>query len=231
MINKEIIFNANLREKLMIYLLFIFFALVCMSPLASNDTMPAAAEFVFHTSGIQQAKLNLLKGVFPPRVLFYQKDGLHQLPYFQFYSPVLYFTGSLFTLIFDNTWFVFKLTIILALVLAMRYTFKIARRFTKSTALAIICSLVYVSAPYILININIRSAYTEAIGQCLIPVVFYYSLKLFFWKQENIYNFSKLSIAWFLLLGTHLITFAYTALFMGLFFTLIILKDRAFLRS
>lgn len=202
------------------------FAILCLSilsPLASSEYIryDQDPDIVYHTGGIIQAKMAMDAGQFPPRTAPWQHNGFGN-PWFQIYSPVFYTIGGLFyKFIFtQNPYFVLKFVVWLSLLIGAIYFYRLIFFLTQSTVNASLTATAYVTSPYLLINIFGRGAITEAVAQGFLPIVLYYSFKLFFSEKFNLKLFFLTSLSWFVLIGTHLVTFAYFSLFFALFLIL-----------
>jgi hypothetical protein len=65
---------------------------------------------------------------------------------------------------------------------------------------------------------------TETIAQCFLPIILYYSFRIYK-ERFNLQVFLLLAFARFALLTTHILTFVWSCLFVNLFFGLLILLD------
>lgn len=208
-------------------LLVIFLGLVAvslLSPISSNLYLPGSLDYANHTAGIVQAKMALDEGQFPIRVAPWQDQGWRHA-FFQFYSPFPYtVAGMIYKYVTNNPFIAFKTTIWLFLLFSGVYIFQLMRWLTRSNHVAILSSVVYMTAPYYLININIRGDFTEAVAQGVIPVVIYYTLRCYIESSSLRWIFLT-SAAWFVLITSHVITFVYTSFFMGVFLLFLTVKN------
>lgn len=208
----------KLRQYFYLSVFFGIFSLSLLAPIASNSILPEAPDFANHSAAIVQAKLALDEGQFPIRVAPWQHGGL-RYPVFQFYSPLPYTLAALLYKwspdigIEGNPYFALKSVIWLSLFIAGIYMFRLTYRLTRSQPLSILTGIVYITTPYFLININTRGAFTEAIGQGIIPISLFYMLKHY--KSPSLRSALFASLSWFALITTHIITFVYTSLFIG----------------
>jgi hypothetical protein len=100
---------------------------------------------------------------------------------------------------------------------------------THSTNASLLAGVAYLFSPYLIININIRGDFTETVAQGLLPLVLYYSFYLF--NSFSLLRFLILSIVWAMLITTHLITFAYSALFILFVLGIYALQDRQYIKN
>ena len=84
------------------------------------------------------------------------------------------------------------------------------------------------SAPYFLVNILARGAWTEALGQGILPVVLYYNFRCY--SSPGVKNIPALAISYFILATTHLISFIYSGIFIGALFLIIFIGQKDFRR-
>jgi hypothetical protein len=219
------------KKQIFIGIFFGFMAIALLSPIASNVFIPDGGDYGVHTSIIMQAKMALQEGQIPIRIAPWQHEGWGNA-FFQFYSPLpAMIGGTLYRCFayfhFSNPFVVFKCMMGFALFLGGIYFFRLAYWLSASYYVALLSSVVYITAPYFLININVRGALSEAFAQGLVPLVLYYTLKGY---KEDIHLKSLICIAlsWFALLTTHLITFTYTSFFLGLWLIILFTHERTF---
>jgi hypothetical protein len=200
---------------LQVLVLYGLVALGLLAPMASSSILPDALDHANHTAIIVQARMAIEEGQFPIRVAPWQNDG-YRLPLFQFYSPLVYTcAGAIHKWVFPNNPFLaYKFMLWFALVLGGYFTFRIVRRLTASLGIAVTVGILYMSSPYWLINIHARGAFTEALGQGVMPVVVYATLRCY--ARGRASSFLAAAIAWFALATTHLVSFVYLSLFLGL---------------
>lgn len=211
-------------------LLLVFLGLIatCMlAPIAAHDYLPESPDFAVHTAAIVQAKMALQTGQFPIRTAVWQDNGMGNA-FFMYYSPLPYlFSGSLYLLFQHgvNPFSIMKVTMWLFILLSGIYFFKLTHWLFRSSSVALLTSLVYMLSPYLLININTRGDFTEVIAQGLVPVVLFYALKSF--KEPTGFYRLCTILAWGALCLSHLVTYVYTSLFVGLFLLGLTLRDRS----
>lgn len=221
--------TSNKKRYFLVVLFFSFLAMSLLSPIASNRYLPSSPDFANQVGIISQASMALQEGQFPIRIAPWQHDGM-RYPIFQFYSNLPYFVaGGLFWVLkplgFD-AFSIYKLVMFLTVMIAGIYFYKIAFYITRSPGIALLTGVLYMMSPYLLINLNVRGAFSESVAQGIIPLVLYYTLRLFSERFTG-WLFSGVAIGWAALAMTHLITFVYTSLFMGLFIVFMQLRLRS----
>lgn len=195
-------------------------AIAFLSPLASGRLVPGEYDFGVHINHIVDARLALDEGQFPIRIAPNMNRG-YRYPLFQFYSPFPYtFAGLIYKFYTpDNAFLAYRFMVFLALFISGIYICRISYHLSGSLRPSFLSGIIYMTAPYFIINIHARSAWTEVIAQGILPMVLFYTLKLHSTKKQEFIIAASLS--WFVLCTTHLITFVYTAFFIGIFIVLI----------
>lgn len=187
-----------------------------MAPLAAHDYVPRTNDYMYHLGNIQLARESLLHGSIWLRVvaqnLFY--------PLFQFYAPTAYTIGGIFAITFThNPLDPFKLAIGLSVILGAWYCYKLYVYLFKNEIAAVLGGALYLFSPYLLININVRGDFTEAITQGLLPIAIYYAFRLFYVQEFNyqkVYFFLVSVFSFYIIATAHIITFVYSSLYLFL---------------
>jgi hypothetical protein len=205
------IFNFKSNTGL-IFLFFAFIAIALVAPIASENTIPNHADYINHLAALIQAKMALLQGQFPLRIAPLEQQGWGY-PLYQFSSPTTYTFSALLYLGLtpNNPLIAVKWTIISALVCGGFYMYRLAYWLMPCLPAAILAGLVYVTAPYYLIVINHLGDLSEAIALGLIPFVLFYTFQTYY-QTIKLRNLLICSLAWYLLLTIHLVTFIYLSL-------------------
>ncbi|MEM8779813.1 MAG: 6-pyruvoyl-tetrahydropterin synthase-related protein, partial [Cyanobacteria bacterium P01_G01_bin.49] len=208
-----------------IIVLYSFIALSLMAPMASSKIIPSINDTPSHVGYIAQARTAINEGQFPLRVAPLE-DNSWRYPGFQFYSQLPYFIGGWFYKLVtpNNPYEAYKLVIIIALIIGGFYIYRLSFKFTQSRIAAILAGVAYMSAPYFLNNIHARGAFTEAIAQGIFPIALYYVIECYLTGKRRYLVLS--AISWFCLAITHIITFVYGTLFIGLLALIVIIQTR-----
>lgn len=212
-----------LKNKITSLFPYLFFGLLAWSLLAplSSDFLPEAPDLPIHISGVVEASAALKQGQFPIRTTPRQINGWNY-PFFQFYSPLPYSLAGAVTLILNShspkhAYTALKFILWLAIFLGGIYSSRISFLITKSKAVSLLAGFAFMSAPYLLVNFTARGDFTEVFAQGMVPIVFYYTF-INYIETANIKGFICNTLAWFVLITSHNITFIYTSFFIGLFF-------------
>jgi len=226
-----IIKKSTIKNNFLILLFFLTLIISILSPIASNSFLPKT-ELILHTSGVIQAKMALDQGQFPIRTVP-AEDLNWGNAWFQFYSPIPFtLGGAIYKWIFvKNPFFALKIVLALSMLFGAAYFYGLVRWLLDSEVVALLTSTVYLFSPYYLVNILARGDFTEAVAQGIIPVALYYSLRLYSSTSFHLRYFIGATIAWFMLAGTHIVTFIYSSLFIALFLILLTLKNRLHLKQ
>ncbi len=210
------------RHYISLIILYALLAFSFLSPLASNIALPPVTDFYLNTSNVMQSAMALKAGQFPIRTAPGEYNG-YGYPKFQFYSPFFYTAaGYILNLLTPNNPFLaIKITIWLGLVFAGIYTYRLTKQITQDNIAAILAGAAYISSPYLLINIIARGAIAEAIGQCIIPIVLFYTFLPYIKDKTSFNNTLINGLMWAVLAMVHLITFVNTSIMVALlvFFT------------
>ncbi len=195
-------------------------AIGLLAPMASNTVLPNPPEHASHVAMIVQARMAREQGQFPIRVAPWQHRAW-LYPLYQFYSPAPYtVAGAIYRWVTpENPFLAYKLLLWAALVAGAVFVALSASLLTGSPAAAFMAGVAYMTAPYVLVNVHARGAFTEAVAQGLVPIVLYGCLRA--WRSTSIAWVLTAGIGWSLLALTHLITWLASTLFLGLFFALL----------
>ena len=215
-----------IRQNGLVALLYGAIALALLSPLAATATLPDQAELLRNVAITVEARSALEAGQFPLRVLPSIDKGFGY-PLFQFYGQLVYtLTGCLFRYLTpDNPYAACLLVLWLALAASGFFTYLTSYRLSRSIPAAILAGASYMAAPYFLVNIFARGAYSEAIAQGLVPIAIYLLLRCY-WGGGWV-SIVLCGLGWAGLALTHVITFVYTSLFGALFIGFLAIAHKA----
>ena len=213
------------KTNLLILFLYGLIAIGLMGPMASSEIIFPYPDPQSHIGYVHQARLALEEGQFPLRVAPVENHGW-RYPGFQFYSQVPYFLGALLYKFItpSNPYDAYKLVIWTSFLVGAFYIYRLSLWLIHSQTGAILAGVSYMSAPYFLNNVHARGAFTEAVAQGILPIVLYYTIQCYATGKRHYLLMSGLS--WFLLATTHIITFVYTTLAIGILGFIVFLKTR-----
>jgi hypothetical protein len=204
-------------------ILFALFAISLLNPLGSIFSTYAFIpdnDFRSHSALIIQAKMAIEEGQFPIRIAPFQHQGF-RYPEYQFYGVFPFsLAGYLYKFfsyfhsgILLNPFNTLKLILMLSIIFGGVFAYRFARLFTQSDVIAVLAATAYFFSPYLIFNMTLNGDFTEAFAQGLLPIALYYSFSILLSTNSRMKNFILSSIAWFAVLTSHLITFAYGILF------------------
>src|SRR3990167_5124803 len=196
--------NAIRRRSWLSIVLFGLFAISILTPIGSifstYENLPKN-DFRDHVAATIQAKMAIDEGQFPIRVTPYQHEGLRYAE-FQFYGVLPYtLSGYIYkilthshSVILNNPFNTLKLILWTALTICGFYAYRFSRLFTESDVIAFLAATAYLFFPYLIINIDYRGDYTEALAQAILPIVLFYSFRLIYSVRYKLSDFIFSSI-------------------------------------
>lgn len=206
-------------------LLYVFIAIVILSPFRSVDFRPTG-DLVAHIGGIVDARNALEEGQFPIRVAPYQNER-SRYAIFQFYGNFPYTAPGLlhWGLGLDpyQAWKVFMLALLTGGGFAV---YKLSLRVTRRPLASMIAGAVFMTAPYQLTDLHARGAYTELVALNVLPGLAYWLLRAF--SGRKVSHIAVAAVFWALLALSHNITYLYGSTFLGLFFLLFARPSRKY---
>jgi hypothetical protein len=135
---------------------------------------------------------------------------------FQFYSQTPYLVAAVIDkYVTGNPWLALKMAYLVALWAGGFLVFKLGELMGFDRGISVLTGVVYITAPYLLINIHSRGAFTEAFAQLALPAVAYSSARLI--KCHHPADILWTSLAWLVVGTSHVITFVYSTIFYLLF--------------
>jgi len=217
--------RAIARPGIMAFALYGVIAIALLAPMASNYYIPPA-EHANHIGMLVQGRMALQEGQFPIRVAPWQHSGW-QYPLFQFYSPLVYTIGGLVHqwITPQNPFMAFKLVVWGTLLAAGFFMYLTAHFLTRSRPAAVLAGVIYMSSPYVLVNLYARGAFTEAVSQGVLAIVVYCTVRCYFASAFSPWLLAS-AVSWAMLAQAHNITYVWGAVFVGLLFVLIALGRR-----
>jgi hypothetical protein len=215
-----------LQQRLGLVLFYVIIATTIISPIATSLFIPYEVDMTNHLAAIAQAKLALLEGQFPLRVMPLELHGW-RYPFYQFYAPTTYlFTGILATLFYYATAFnIYKITLIIALTLGAACIYHLAYWFVKSKPASLLAGVVYITVPYTIVNVNHIGAFNEVIAYGLLPLIILSTLK-YFLHPKSLTGFLFTSVLWYALITIHILVFLSSSIFVALFLIITTVKSK-----
>ena len=209
--------RRSARRVILPCLLYAGLAVAALSPLAYRE-LPESPAFdcANHTSGIIEARNALKEGQFPIRVAPHQVDGT-RYPVFQYYGNFPYTAGGLIYLLTGaSPYTAFRAVLLLGLLTGSYFTYRCSWRFSRRWGPSVLAGAVFCLAPYLLTDIHARFAYPEVVSFCLLPPVFYFSLRAFHTRRASAVLGG--AVTWALLALSHNITYFYASFLFAVYF-------------
>ena len=222
----------HVLEALSVGLLLVVISMSTLSPLADDTILPKqSADLGYHTIVVSRMFDALTQGQFPPRLDMSINDHEgYGYPFFQFYSPLTYLLAASLMKLFSlaDPYVALKYTIQMAMILGGSLMYLFCNRLVHSKPAALVGACVFITVPYLFINLLVRGAISEAVAQCLTPGVLLTTYLLYRRPSVNTVVFS--SVAWSAILLCHLITFLCLAFFVFLLYILIGIINKSSVR-
>ncbi|MBI1915729.1 MAG: hypothetical protein HYS12_13500 [Planctomycetes bacterium] len=205
-------------------LLYLTLATVVMLPLCWEWKRDAVCgDWGAHTCGILEYRAAMAEGQFPARVAPTMQGGIrYALP--QFYGQFPYAVAALLHATGPDVWWACRLVVLLSITLAGFFLYRSAHALTGRHYPSLIAGACFVCGPYLLVDIHTRFAYPEVVALCLLPAVFFFTLRALTSRSAG-YVLGG-GVAWGLLALSHNITFLYASAFFGLYFGSYLLAGR-----
>ena len=165
--------------------------------------------------GVVEARNALAEGQFPIRVAPTVADQSRNAT-FQFYANLPYtVTAALHWTLEPNPYAAWKLVCFLTLVLGGWAMYRLAWRWSRQPAAALLAAAAYLSAPYLFADLWDRGAIAELTALCLLPLAMLATWACF--ARPGLGRVVGCAAAWTALGLTHNVTYLYAATFVGLF--------------
>ncbi len=217
--------RSTWSERIFLCVLFSLIAALILTPLTSNHIVPHKFDYTSHITAITLAKAALLEGQFPLRIAQYHE---WRYPLFQFYSPTTYTLAALIHLCTSNPFVAEKILLWFFLLLGGIYFYRLSYEFVPSRYAAILAAVAYLTMPNYLVVIHYNGGLNEALALGILPAVLFYTLQRYANPADN-KTLLKTSLAWYLLITIHLVTFIIVSFFAGLLLFIMTCRNRQWL--
>lgn len=194
-------------------LLYVLMAFGLLYPYRTNALRPTG-DLRIVMSLTLQADHALWQGQFPIRIAPECLGGM-DFPAFQFYGNLPYtLTGALSRLL-HNPYTAWKIVCLAFLVFGGFFAMRFARWLSGSDRAAVLSGAIFMSAPYLMADLNARGAFAELAAFCLLPAAFYVTIRCL--ESSRWWRVPWCALAWTAIGLTHNITYLYGVLFAALF--------------
>jgi len=193
-------------------------ALGLLSPMASSRQLTGSQDMATHLKIVYRESEAVALGQWPARLDIDTLDHEgYGYPLFQFYAPLFHAVSAALAgpPVAENAYDATRLAMLLMLVGGGVFMLLACRAVTGQFGASLLGALVFVSFPYVLVNIHARGALTEFMAQMVIPAVIWTTLELA--RTVSYPRFVAAVMAWLALILTHTITMVYFVVMFGLF--------------
>ena len=193
--------------------LFMFFCIISaiyIWSFAHLRIVFGSGDLMFQANRIEELYQDVIHGVFVPRISAYTFNQVGSGINF-FYPWILLYPFVIFQLITHNPISAFYSGIFLETLVTLLLSYYAMRKYSASKKRAIIFAIVYTFANYRLYLVFNQNVLAESIAYTFLPLVFLGFYEVFY---RNIKSWPILAIGMTMLLYSHMLTTALTALFM-----------------
>lgn len=187
-----------------VLLSLMFFCYIALYSLFEYDTWIECQEFERYQELIDAFREAFLAGIYYPRWLpeFY---GGYGYPTFVYYQPGYFFLCLPLSLIFENTAFAMKQSVLILLMFSGFGTYLFAKEIVDKRT-AIFLGFCFILTPYISVEIFVRGALSELTGMLLTPWPLYFLVRMYRETNSNLkwrFSFSGLALSLFFIVISH----------------------------
>tara|TARA_R110000782_G_scaffold18459_2_gene50772 strand:- start:649 stop:2385 length:1737 start_codon:yes stop_codon:yes gene_type:complete len=187
-----------------VLLSFMFFCYIALYSLFEYDTWIECQEFERYQELIDAFREAFLAGKYYPRWLpeFY---GGYGYPTFVYYQPGYFFLCLPLSLIFENTAFAMKLSVLILLMFSGFGTYLFAKEIVDKKT-AVFLGFCFILTPYISVEIFVRGALSELTGMLLTPWPLYFLVRMHRETNSNLkwrFSFFGLTLSLFFIVISH----------------------------
>lgn len=202
--------KSVVRYRLQLILLFCVMSALYIWSFAHLKTVFGAGDLMFQANRIKELYQDVIHGVFVPRISTYTFNQVGSGINF-FYPWILLYPFVIFQLITHNPISAFYLGIFLETLVTLLLSYYAMRKYSASKKRAIIFAITYTFANYRLYLVFNQNVLAESFAYTFLPLVLLGFYEVFY---QNIKSWPILAIGMTMLLYSHMLTTALTALFM-----------------
>lgn len=163
-------FDLRLWKNILIFLsLFVY--LILFPPFLKNQTL-AGHDAGAHLTSLRLVADAISQGQFPVRWIEWVTPGQNQ-PLFSYYQPLLYYLGQIPHFLGFDILNSLYTTVLSLWLFSGLMTYLFVKNITKNTLAGLAASVLYVFAPYHILDIFVRATYPESIALAFIPGMFW----------------------------------------------------------
>lgn len=159
------------NKKIVIYVLIFIMAIIVSIPLYDSSLAIYKDDGIQHICRLIGTYDSILEGQKFPVIMSDYCNGFGY-SWNIFYSPLTSFFPLIFKIFTNSFTICLKIFIFISIFLSGIFMQKFVKTVTKSDKISIVSSLVYMVAPYHLVDVYIRCAIGEVVAFVFIPIVF-----------------------------------------------------------
>ena len=159
------------NKKLIVYILIFIMAVIVAIPLLNSNLAIYKDDGIQHICRLIGTYDSILEGQTFPVIMSDYCNGFGY-SWNIFYSPFTSFFPLIFKFFTSSFTVCLKIFIFISIFLSGIYMQKFVKTVTKSDKMSIVSSLIYMVAPYHLVDIYIRCAIGEVVAFAFIPIIF-----------------------------------------------------------
>lgn len=170
------------------YIIIILIALIIMSPLLMGGLIEGH-DSIYHVTRAIGTETSLLDGQFPTAIASNFANGFGY-SWDIFYPPLANYIMIIFKLIVGSYSNAMNILIILTVIISGIAMFNFIKEISDSRRLSLLTAIIYMTAPYRLIDIYIRSALGEILAFMFLPFIFHGLFNIFYKNCKKSYLFT-----------------------------------------
>jgi hypothetical protein len=195
-------------------------------PLLGSPSLPRGSDIIFTSQSAHGFTDALGEGVFYPRWIDPGNRGFGS-PAFVFYPPLAYYAIGLGSLLSGDLFLSIKLVLIVAALLS-GLTFLVAAREVASERASLVGAVLYVLAPYHVLDLYYRFALAEYVAFVWFPLLWLFTRRLCVCPGWG--SALGLAVSYAGLVLTHLVTAYMMLLFLPVYALLLLARSRRWMR-
>lgn len=202
--------KSIIKYRLQLFMFFCIMAAIYIWSFAHLRIVFGSGDLMFQANRIEELYQDVIHGVFVPRISTYTFNQVGSGINF-FYPWILLYPFVIFQLITHNPISAFYLGIFLETLVTLLLSYYAMKKYSASKKRAIIFAITYTFANYRLYLVFDQNVLAESIAYTFLPLVLLGFYEVFY---QNIKSWPILAIGMTMLLYSHMLTTALTALFM-----------------
>jgi uncharacterized membrane protein len=162
--------KKKMNEKIKCYIVIVILGLILGSPLLVKG-LPITHDGIYHVTRAMGTVEAILEGQIPPLVTSSFANGFGY-SWNLFYPPVSTYAIVILRIASSSYVNALKLLVILTIIFSGLTMFNMMKEITKSDKISLLSAILYMVAPYRLLDIYTRMAIGEIVSFVFIPIIF-----------------------------------------------------------